>query len=182
MHNCGVSSRSAVFVDDCSVVGVKQCATESGSSRTSPIAATGPQWAETPNLDTSILSGAPEGSLVAPILISLFINDLPAKINSECLLYADVRLDPPEIVSFFSDSDPKCYRHWPYGRLCLPPITDYHFFVDIGVTGRGLTATGRWLPWTETKTTQYQFYWCVSHMVLRCEKLPEHLSWVLHLR
>ena len=38
---------------------------------------------------TKVLSGAPEGSLVAPILFSLFINDLPSEIDSQCLLYAD---------------------------------------------------------------------------------------------
>ena len=38
---------------------------------------------------TKVLSGAPEGSLVASILFSLFINDLPSEIDSGCLLYAD---------------------------------------------------------------------------------------------
>ena len=38
---------------------------------------------------TKVLSGAPEGSLVAPILFALFINDLPSEIESGCLLYAD---------------------------------------------------------------------------------------------
>ena len=38
---------------------------------------------------TQVLSGTPEGSLVAPILFTLFINDLPSEIDSDCLLYAD---------------------------------------------------------------------------------------------
>ena len=37
----------------------------------------------------SVTSGVPEGSILAPLIFSMFINDLPRDIQSNCLLYAD---------------------------------------------------------------------------------------------
>ena len=36
-----------------------------------------------------VISGVPEGSILAPLIFSLFINDLPQTLDSECLMYAD---------------------------------------------------------------------------------------------
>jgi len=38
---------------------------------------------------TQVRSGTPEGSLLSPLLFALFVNDLPDKIRTNCLLFAD---------------------------------------------------------------------------------------------
>ena len=38
---------------------------------------------------TPVRSGTPEGGIISPILFALFINDLPDKIKTNCLLFAD---------------------------------------------------------------------------------------------
>ena len=38
---------------------------------------------------TPVSSGTPEGSIISPLLFACFINDLPAAVQSNCLMYAD---------------------------------------------------------------------------------------------
>ena len=53
---------------------------------------------------TPVLSGTPEGSRLSPLLFALFVNDLPDKIKTNCLLFAD---DVELFHKISSDSDPK---------------------------------------------------------------------------
>jgi len=41
------------------------------------------------NFWTSVRSGTPQGSPLSPLLFALFVNDLPAQIRTNCLLFAD---------------------------------------------------------------------------------------------
>ena len=38
---------------------------------------------------TNVVSGTPEGSILSPLLFALYVNDLPEKIQTKCLLFAD---------------------------------------------------------------------------------------------
>ena len=38
---------------------------------------------------TNVISGTPEGSILSPLLFALYVNDLPDKIKTNCLLFAD---------------------------------------------------------------------------------------------
>ena len=75
---------------------------------------------------TPVLSGVPEGSILGPLLFACFLVDLPSRVKSECIMYADdIKLfcrinSSADCVTLQSDLDSLCdwSRVW---RLNLNP-------------------------------------------------------------
>ena len=46
-------------------------------------------WWRTLHVDTKVISGVPQGTVLGPLLVLTYINDLPNNINSSIRLFAD---------------------------------------------------------------------------------------------
>ena len=76
---------------------------------------------------TPVTSGVPQGSVVGPILFLVYINDLPAKLQSKVRLFAD---DTIVYMSVTNESDAvtlqkdlKLLEEWEANRICLSTLT-----------------------------------------------------------
>ena len=70
-----------------------------------------------------VVSGTPEGGHISPLLFSLYVNDLPAVVSTNCLLFADeLKLFHeinPRPAGVFSRTRPAGGG----GRFCPPCLT-----------------------------------------------------------
>ena len=64
-------------------------------------------------LASALLSGIPQGSILGPILFTLFINDLPENIYSQCKIFADdTKLYGAANSRDILQNDIKCPQRW----------------------------------------------------------------------
>ena len=135
-----------------------------------------------------IKSGVPQGSILGPILFSVYINDLPnCLLQSQILLYAD------DAVLLYGDSNIrkistvlnkylKQFQSWTYNnRLCIHPVkTEYVVF---GTQQRILSATLSNGPFSlfigETPINQAQHYKYLGVIIYANLNFKQHLDKLL---